>query len=81
MLEDAPLPGPAFPLPPAPLLLVCTHGRRDACCAQFGRPTAMALARRYGTAVWETTHVGGDRFALPKKSGQRLRVGVSQGVL
>jgi hypothetical protein len=46
-----------------PLLLVCTHGRRDACCAEFGRPTAMALADRHGNAVWETTHVGGDRFA------------------
>jgi hypothetical protein len=47
----------------SPLLLVCTHGRRDACCAQFGRPAAVALAGRYGDAVWETTHVGGDRFA------------------
>jgi hypothetical protein len=46
-----------------PLLLVCTHGRRDACCAQFGRPTAVALAERFGDPIWETTHVGGDRFA------------------
>jgi hypothetical protein len=44
-------------------LLVCTHGRREVCCAKFGRPVARALAARFGSAVWETTHVGGDRFA------------------
>lgn len=46
-----------------PLLLVCTHGRRDRCCAQYGRPVAVALAAEYGDLVWEATHVGGDRFA------------------
>lgn len=46
-----------------PLLLVCTHGRREVCCARYGRPVALALAERFGSAVWETTHVGGDRFA------------------
>jgi hypothetical protein len=46
-----------------PLLLVCTHGRRDACCARWGRPVALELRSRYGELVWETTHVGGDRFA------------------
>ncbi|MGH3341294.1 MAG: sucrase ferredoxin, partial [Carbonactinosporaceae bacterium] len=45
-----------------PLLLVCTHGRRDSCCARYGRPAAVALCRSY-PGVWETTHVGGDRFA------------------
>ena len=48
---------------PGPLLLVCAHGRRNVCCARLGRPLAAALAQRYGTAVWETTHVGGDRHA------------------
>lgn len=48
----------------APLLAVCTHGRHDACCAELGRPTARALADGpHGDAVWETSHVGGDRFA------------------
>lgn len=46
-----------------PVLLVCTHGGRDACCAQLGYPVAVALAGEYGPAVWETSHVGGDRFA------------------
>jgi len=47
----------------APLYLVCTHGRRDACCARFGAPLARALAAAYPARVWETTHVGGHRFA------------------
>lgn len=45
------------------LLLVCTHGRHDACCAKLGYPVAACLADRFGPAVWETSHVGGDRFA------------------
>ncbi len=46
-----------------PLLLVCTHGRRNMCCARLGRPLASELAERHGAAVWETSHVGGDRHA------------------
>ncbi len=46
-----------------PLLLVCTHGRRDVCCAVRGRPVAAALAERWPDQTWECTHVGGDRFA------------------
>lgn len=46
-----------------PLLLVCTHGRHDACCAEFGRPVAGALAAEFGDRVWESSHLGGDRFA------------------
>jgi hypothetical protein len=45
------------------LLLVCTNGRRDVCCALFGRPLAAELAGRHGEAVWECTHLGGHRFA------------------
>lgn len=44
-----------------PLFLVCTQGKRDACCARYGSPPARALARR--ADAWECTHVGGDRFA------------------
>ena len=54
---------PGLGRPGGPLLLVCTHGRREVCCARYGRPVALALAARFGPAVWETTHVGGDRFA------------------
>jgi hypothetical protein len=46
-----------------PVMLVCTHGRHDTCCAVRGRPVAAALAERHGDKVWECSHVGGDRFA------------------
>ncbi len=47
-----------------PLIAVCTHGRHDACCAERGRPVALALAAsRHADAVWECSHIGGDRFA------------------
>ena len=46
-----------------PLWLVCTNGRRDRCCAELGRPVAGALAGRWPEATWETTHLGGHRFA------------------
>lgn len=49
--------------PERTLALVCTHGRRDACCAEFGRPLLDTLRDRTDTDVWESTHVGGDRFA------------------
>jgi len=45
------------------LYLVCTNGRHDPCCAQLGRPVARALLRPGDDAVWECSHVGGDRFA------------------
>jgi hypothetical protein len=46
------------------VLAVCTHGRHDACCAERGRPLAAALAgSRHAEAVWECSHIGGDRFA------------------
>jgi hypothetical protein len=47
----------------APLYLVCTNGRHDACCARFGRPVAQALTEVLGEQVWESSHFGGDRFA------------------
>ncbi|MCD6022260.1 MAG: uncharacterized protein K0R20_1970 [Actinomycetia bacterium] len=47
----------------APLFVVCTHGRRDPCCAERGRPLAEAAAAAGREVVWESTHVGGDRFA------------------
>lgn len=45
------------------IFLVCTHARHDACCALYGRPAYSALARAYPDSTWETSHVGGDRFA------------------
>lgn len=46
-----------------PLWLVCTNGRRDRCCAESGRPVAEALSARWPEETWETTHLGGHRFA------------------
>jgi hypothetical protein len=46
-----------------PLFLVCTHGRRDKCCAKFGISLYNSLRRAAGETVWQSSHVGGDRFA------------------
>lgn len=48
-----------------PLLLVCSHSRRDVCCARFGPPLARSLAAdpRWRGRVWESSHIGGHRFA------------------
>ena len=46
-----------------PVYLVCTNGRHDRCCATYGRPLALALAASHGELIWESSHVGGDRFA------------------
>ena len=46
-----------------PLYLICTHGRRDKCCAKFGYPLYKALSGLKEETVWQSSHVGGDRFA------------------
>lgn len=46
-----------------PVALVCTNGRRDRCCALYGRPLAARLAAEGGSDVWEITHIGGHRFS------------------
>jgi hypothetical protein len=46
------------------LILVCTNGRHDQCCANRGRPVVRALRdTRWADHVWECSHIGGDRFA------------------
>jgi hypothetical protein len=45
------------------LYAVCTHGRRDACCARRGRPLARALKAARPEETWEIGHIGGHRFA------------------
>jgi Sucrase/ferredoxin-like len=55
---------PSFGSPASePVFLVCGHGQRNACCARFGVPLARQLAARYPGQVFQTTHVGGHRFA------------------
>lgn len=46
-----------------PIVLVCTHGRRDRCCASLGRPIADTLVALHPRLVWESSHIGGHRFA------------------
>jgi hypothetical protein len=46
-----------------PLYLVCAHSKHDTCCALRGRPVAAALHELRPGRVFETSHVGGDRFA------------------
>jgi (2Fe-2S) ferredoxin len=46
-----------------PLLLVCTHGRHDQCCAVRGRPVFDTLSAHWPDRAWECSHIGGDRFA------------------
>ncbi|MER7208409.1 sucrase ferredoxin [Streptosporangium sp. NPDC000239] len=46
-----------------PVFLVCTHAKRNACCARIGLPLARSLAKVLPDRVWETSHVGGDRYA------------------
>lgn len=48
----------------SPLILVCTHSKRDRCCALRGRPIAAHLADVLPPgATWECSHTGGHRFA------------------
>lgn len=55
------------------LVLICTHSKRDRCCALLGRPLAAFLQEQStGVQVWECSHTGGHRFgpvALTLPSG------------
>jgi hypothetical protein len=46
-------------------LLVCTHGRRDACCGSLGIDLVASLTDPLPSdvSVWRTSHTGGHRFA------------------
>jgi Sucrase/ferredoxin-like len=46
-----------------PLVLVCTNGKRDACCALRGRALVSSLGASHPDLLWECTHLGGHRFA------------------
>ncbi|HEX2410288.1 MAG TPA: sucrase ferredoxin [Solirubrobacteraceae bacterium] len=46
-----------------PVYAVCTHGKRDPCCARRGRPLARALRAARPDETWEIGHIGGHRFA------------------
>ena len=61
-----------------PVHLVCTHGKRDRCCAKWGVPVHDALVRVAPEETWHTTHLGGHRFAANVTS---FPFGVSYGRL
>ena len=46
-----------------PLILVCTHGKRDQCCGIRGGQVFSALHARKPDWVWQSSHLGGHRFA------------------
>lgn len=66
-LLDLDFDAPDKPLHEAgPLLLVCTNGKRDTCCALSGRALVGWLAENSpvdAASVWESDHLGGHRFA------------------
>ncbi|MEO6629424.1 MAG: sucrase ferredoxin [Aquihabitans sp.] len=46
------------------VVLVCTNGKHDQCCATHGRPIVRHLQdSQWADQVWECSHIGGDRFA------------------
>ncbi|WP_338035624.1 sucrase ferredoxin [Billgrantia antri] len=66
--RDAPLTRWEASSPAGPLLLCCTHGKKDKCCAKFGYAAYKALDAAVATHalpfdVWESTHLGGCRLA------------------
>ncbi|MBO9618976.1 MAG: sucrase ferredoxin [Niabella sp.] len=47
-----------------PFFVVCTNGKKDKCCAKFGFPVFKFIENHDAAVpVFESTHVGGDRFA------------------
>ena len=61
-LAESGAPGLGSPVT-GPVWLVCAHSKRDRCCATVGRPVAATLAHQHAGAVWESSHLGGHRFA------------------
>ena len=63
-LDLATDPGSAsMPRVEEPRYFVCTNGQRDLCCARYGLPAYARLRELVGERAWQTTHVGGHRFA------------------
>ena len=49
--------------PSAPEYFVCTNGQRDTCCSLYGMPLYRKLFALVGARAWQTSHVGGHRYA------------------
>lgn len=54
-------------VPAEPLLVICTNGARDQCCAIDGLALRKSLSGELSSndakKIWEGTHIGGHRFA------------------
>ncbi len=46
-----------------PVEFVCTHSKRDTCCAILGRDLVASVPAHQREKVWECSHLGGHRFA------------------
>jgi hypothetical protein len=46
-----------------PLYLVCANGKRDLCCARFGRGLYQAMQDADAANVWMSSHIGGHNLA------------------
>jgi hypothetical protein len=78
---------------PEPVYAVCTHGKRDPCCARRGRPLARALKAARPEQTWEIGHIGGHRYAatflafprglafgrVPAAAGPEIVAGLERG--
>lgn len=53
----------ALPTKAGPVLWVCTHGQRDFCCGTHGGRVFAEAHRMLGDDAWQTSHLGGHRFA------------------
>jgi hypothetical protein len=60
------------------VLLICTNARRDRCCGRRGLPTYRALQPLLGEAAWQSSHLGGHRYAA---TALWLPEGVAYGFL
>jgi hypothetical protein len=66
-LNSQGIPNLATTRPSSPMLLICTNGKRDACCATFGRnlitESKKLLSPSLFGQILECSHIGGHRFA------------------
>jgi hypothetical protein len=46
-----------------PMFLVCNHAKHDKCCPKYGNPVLDAIQSEAPNQVWESSHLGGCRFA------------------
>ncbi|MEZ4287309.1 MAG: sucrase ferredoxin [Polyangiales bacterium] len=46
-----------------PTFFVCVHSQRDRCCGKEGGALYRSMSRMQNVQVWQTSHLGGHRFA------------------